>query len=522
STIVGVDMLMSYMCVWAVFLALRLYDRFSLGRLIACGLVCGLAVSSKYNAGPVAILPFFVCLLRGKRGWREFGLALSIPVLSFFIGSPYILLNLKLFYQHLSYEVWHYGVAGHVGHMEERGLPQALFYFDWLAESAVGVVVAVLGGIGTLYMLAKLKARSAVVAAFPLLYFIMMSLQVANFTRNMLVIIPFVALAASVLVYEIVCKGVNNAAKRAVILTAIFAVLVFNPVRDSWAIRQQISPTDSRKKLGEWLRQESNSNRDMADRDIAVAGQLQLLPELYELTGVSRFNQTKVSVTELYLDGFDLIAVGPRRADQEELSSFDRSLQHHLMSFKGKSAYSRIVRDPQIEIFALDASGLSPEDFLDRFKDLVPDKSGLSHSFIMSQGQLNSCAREGEELNSLEQEGHCWINSRAEQIIIRDMDGRRERREAISFETMSPWDSQKLELYYREKEKWVSLGGFEGFVPGQWMNVRIGLPDALQSEGEIQLVAVIRQVHSPSSQGTSSDARRLGIAIRSLHFDYEN
>ena len=83
---VGVDTPMVVMCLLAMWLALRLQARFTVGRLVAAGLVAGFACSTKSNALPIVALPLVVCVIGGQRGAGAILLALSLPVVGFFLA----------------------------------------------------------------------------------------------------------------------------------------------------------------------------------------------------------------------------------------------------------------------------------------------------------------------------------------------------------------------------------------------------------------------------------------------------
>ena len=84
---VGVDTPMVVMCLLAMWLALRLQARFTTGRLVAAGVVAGLAFSTKYNALPIVALPMVVCVMSGRRGAGTILLALSMPVAGFLLHA---------------------------------------------------------------------------------------------------------------------------------------------------------------------------------------------------------------------------------------------------------------------------------------------------------------------------------------------------------------------------------------------------------------------------------------------------
>ena len=63
---VGVDTLMATMCLLTVWLSLRAMEQPTVARAALAGLAAGLAVSSKYNAMPVVVVPVLGVLLSGR------------------------------------------------------------------------------------------------------------------------------------------------------------------------------------------------------------------------------------------------------------------------------------------------------------------------------------------------------------------------------------------------------------------------------------------------------------------------
>ena len=104
----------------------------------ATAFLAGLTISSKYNALPIVAVPIIASFSFPKVLWKKLTICLVGISGGFLIGSPYILSEIPLFLNHLAYEIWHYGVAGHVGNQAEPGLQQAIFYFWWLVGERIG------------------------------------------------------------------------------------------------------------------------------------------------------------------------------------------------------------------------------------------------------------------------------------------------------------------------------------------------------------------------------------------------
>ena len=60
---IGVDTLMTFVCLLTIYFAIRTVREPTLGLIVLTGLCAGLAISSKYNAAPIIVLPLAACVL---------------------------------------------------------------------------------------------------------------------------------------------------------------------------------------------------------------------------------------------------------------------------------------------------------------------------------------------------------------------------------------------------------------------------------------------------------------------------
>jgi hypothetical protein len=94
---VGVDTPLVLMCLLAMWLALRLHSQFTFARLLVAGLVAGLAISTKYNAAPMALVPLAAVIATRHVSAAAVCLAVVAPVAGFLLGTPYALISLPEF-----------------------------------------------------------------------------------------------------------------------------------------------------------------------------------------------------------------------------------------------------------------------------------------------------------------------------------------------------------------------------------------------------------------------------------------
>lgn len=503
SAVIGVDTLMSVLCLGTVLSALFTFHGFSLFRLAVTGLLSGLAVSSKYNALPIVVLPFLIPILTGRhKDWRSLVVAALAPCLGFLIGSPFILAEIPLFLDHLSYEVWHYAVAGHEGHMEKPGVPQLIFYLKWLSSSAVGLP-ALIFSIGVLYLAKKNPKAFLIFLAFPVLYFTMMVFQRANFTRNMIVIVPFVALAASMTLGEFLKLVVKS--ERGKFISLVGGALIMLTLPFQRGVTEAINAAnflDSRDEGDKIL-----SSLAEEKKEAAISGALQFSPNSYKRPGARVIDETKIDIDKLYQDGFDSLVLGTKISD--ETLPFLK-LEKHI---GGNKAPQRIVTNPEIFFWTLS----------DKMAERVLGSETLSSYTVSLTSNPSEAEGPRDEYYGCKEpdlgEEHCWVRGRLSPLnllppfpIVRGSG-------AGTFITMtfivrSPWDEQVFSLRTSNQVYAQKLSSSEGF---QEVSFRIPADEMISSRENLIVGAAI--IHSPRDFGINKDGRRLGIAIKGLKIE---
>ena len=175
--------------------------------LIAAAAVAGLACGTKYPGGllvlPVALTAFFGPATGSARGKAmrlvKAGAVFALVCLAI---TPAAILQPVKFSSALLYETRHYA-TGHGGHTVGRGFEHAwrmLEYFSTVLFSpylAIALAMFVLAVIGVGVAIARNWREGAVLLAFPVSYVLYFSTQQAMVVRNLLAVVPFLAVAAS-------------------------------------------------------------------------------------------------------------------------------------------------------------------------------------------------------------------------------------------------------------------------------------------------------------------------------------
>ena len=155
---------------------------------------CGMATAVKYNAGLVVLLPAAALWMKRDTDayrlwwWLLVGI---VPSIAFFISMPYALLDFPNFFSAVQYEIFHYSVQGHGKDTIEPGLTHMRFQAGQLRES-FGLLALGFAGFGLIF--SGRKQYGWWLAAYGLLYFLLVSQTRVSFHRNLLVVYPVLAL----------------------------------------------------------------------------------------------------------------------------------------------------------------------------------------------------------------------------------------------------------------------------------------------------------------------------------------
>lgn len=183
STLITPDMAATFFTTLALLGSTLIVSRGGIRSYIFAGLMAGLAGSSKYTVGSVVIAIAVAHFIRQGFSLQRAGhllTAAAFSIAGLIVASPYLILDYQSALTGLLYQIRHY-TSGHAGSEGDS----FLFNARWVYRL---VGIAGLGGIGLLAT-DNLK-RFAPTMAFVGSYFILLSIQVVRFERNMMPIIP--------------------------------------------------------------------------------------------------------------------------------------------------------------------------------------------------------------------------------------------------------------------------------------------------------------------------------------------
>ena len=194
-----VDIAATFHILLAYLYAFRYLDSGRRTHLVLAGLFAGLAVSTKYNmALLVPALGVAAWSAQGRRGREKSGdlaLLAVVAMVTFLLSSPFALLDFPAFWRDLNFELLH-AMQGHgvdLGrgwwHHLSFSLPLGMGWPLWVA----GIL-----GLGCLVV--RCRRSGWVLLSGVLVYFGIAGSSYTVFVRYMVPIVPFLCLAAAVLV----------------------------------------------------------------------------------------------------------------------------------------------------------------------------------------------------------------------------------------------------------------------------------------------------------------------------------
>ena len=483
SAFIGVDGPTLFFALLTIYLALLLQKKPNFTLLCSCTLTAGLTISTKYNAAPIYFVPMIAYLLSNEKKAFEIVLALFLPILGFFLASPYILVSIPLFLDHVAYEMWHYK-TGHIGHMAEPGIEQALFYLNWLWQDGWHII-PFLALAGFIFICKTTEKKLALITAvFPVIYCCLMLSQRVNFTRNLIIILPFLATYSTYAVMTLFHKVKIN---KTFLYLFLFAIISIYPFILTLNARANVANSnETRNEVYNWLLE--NSPKEGLN-EIAISGKLGLhqftatinRETKTTLHGVTRIDPA-TSLFELYLSGFDKIVLGPERT----LTPQEEEITKTIKVFSGNKEISRIYKNPEIRVLEFIPNISSTPAFNDYMTEHLP---------VIRLNPISDESSQNKEENVI------WMQKRVNNLEISNVYSSK-----INIPVYTPWNDMEL-TFYTDGRTFSCLA-----KQNTWSDCT--LSGVNNKNGHINLKLFVPNIHSPKNQGGSSDERRLGIAIK--------
>lgn len=245
------DIAMTALVVLGVLAVLRWQDVPSPGRAAIAGAVAGLAGSTKYNGLGVCVSFVVAVVLTAVAEWprtrRSMAIALAVFIaaaaLTFFVGSPYILIDWSRFVRDIS------AVEGTIEIGHGMNLGRGWWYFGLVVlPSAVGWPMLLAAVAGLAILLTTRARQSLVVLAFPIAYYLFAGRGYAVFARYIVPVVPFVCLAAAWFIVHLIraVTPTTTPVRRGIVVGAVAVTLAAPTAWQAMRIDRLLSKTDNR------------------------------------------------------------------------------------------------------------------------------------------------------------------------------------------------------------------------------------------------------------------------------------
>ncbi len=207
SAYVTTDIWVAIFLTFILFFSLKIYEEDKLSNYLFAGLFVGLAMGSKYTAFIFFSSVLLAHLLSKGFNFKQFferNIILSsiTAIVIFLITTPFAILDYKEFLKDLIFEGYHYR-NGHIG-SEAIGNTSWDLYFNYLlSSSGVGYIILFLVLLSLIFLFKKQYRVLLIVAIPPLLFFFFVGSYKVYFPRNIVSLVPALAILAATSLYLI-------------------------------------------------------------------------------------------------------------------------------------------------------------------------------------------------------------------------------------------------------------------------------------------------------------------------------
>jgi hypothetical protein len=249
---------MTFMVLIAFLFIVRLCESSLTREVIAAGIASGLATSTKYNAALVALPALLTIFSNGyvndprvRKRFSRAAIYACMLVGAFVVTSPYSVLDFREFLADVSYESRHMA-EGHkviLGRGWIHHVTSSLRY-------GIGIPVLLTGFVGMVLILARDRRTGALVALFPLSYYLIIGSGYTVFARYIIPVIPFLCLTAAYAVMEAaewVGVRMGRARWKPALAALTIVCLSWTSAQSVLSFNRIVSRTDSRVLAREWL-----------------------------------------------------------------------------------------------------------------------------------------------------------------------------------------------------------------------------------------------------------------------------
>ncbi len=236
--------------VLAVLMAARIHSgRASMASYLIAGGLVGIAGGTKYNAVFVVAPLILAHLLRersmGERllDWRLVAALVTVPLV-FVATTPFAIIDYDGFTAFLEIQRQAYSL----GHPGADGAATSYGYYGEALRLKLGLAPLIAGAAGAALLLLERPRLAAVLLSFPVVFFTFMGAYTVHFDRNIVVMVPFVALFAGITVEQTLAWATRSQQRWTRRVATVAAVLVVGTLAAS-AYQQALKSLDHTRRI---------------------------------------------------------------------------------------------------------------------------------------------------------------------------------------------------------------------------------------------------------------------------------
>jgi hypothetical protein len=272
SQLIRTDVQMTMWVLLSVYLALPLLDSYRANALVGSSVLAGIAAATKWPAMLILLVPVALLLSRPddwRRRLRRAVLAIVVAITALLAASPYLLIDYRTALNNVLVE----GRPRHLSQTSSGIVERLSFYLSDVLPGALGWPVTLLAAVGLLLAITgRWNARLAIPTAVPAFTFLgVICLQSIMWSRWAVPLLPFLSLAAAVVIDEIRSRVMKFGRPVADVFLASSALAILAPL--AWAASKGAAERshDTRDLAIEWIHANVPAGSSVAVETPAIA-----------------------------------------------------------------------------------------------------------------------------------------------------------------------------------------------------------------------------------------------------------
>jgi hypothetical protein len=250
------DVPMTFMVLVAFLGAVRLSHSGARKDLVLAAIAAGLAASTKYNGGLVALPVLYAVFVNTaakplRARLVDAALAVTLMMVAFLGPSPYTLIEFRRFWADFSSDALH--LSGGHGVDVGRGW---VYHATTTLRYGVGLPMLIAGVAGMLLLLYRDRRTGILVSLFPVGYYVLLGGGRTVFTRHMIPVVPFLCLTGGYFAAELasfIATALRRPAWRTALTAAVVLLLLWPSARSVAKFDALLARDDSRLMTRQWI-----------------------------------------------------------------------------------------------------------------------------------------------------------------------------------------------------------------------------------------------------------------------------